>query len=218
MIGIPFAFKEAGMIAGILLMIGMGILTDYSIRLLIRLGEVSGTTTYQALVYHYGGRSGYILLSFAQFMFPFFGMCAYSIIVGQMYPLVFTVLFGETALSDRHLVITLMSLFVMVPLAMKRDIAGLARWSLLAIFGIVFLAVVLIIGGTTVEQPVDRYVDPLCRRTGPTLLYLHPSPHCLPLRSYPSPARRACRSHSPFFCITKFSLFGFSLCACSSGH
>eukprot|EP00035_Acanthoeca_spectabilis_P031672 m.15235 g.15235 ORF g.15235 m.15235 type:complete len:459 (+) comp4890_c0_seq2:336-1712(+) len=156
MIGIPFAFKEAGLITGIFLMIMMGVLTDYSLRLLIHLSEVSGRSTYQNLVFYYAGRSGFIALSFAQFMFPFFGMCAYSIIVGQMYPLVFTVMFGDTFLSDRHPVIAIMSLLVMIPLALKRDIAGLARWSLLAIAGVVFLAFALIIGGTTVEHPKDR--------------------------------------------------------------
>lgn len=159
MIGIPFAFKEAGLITGIFLMIMMGVLTDYSLRLLIHLSEVSGRSTYQNLVFYYAGRSGFIALSFAQFMFPFFGMCAYSIIVGQMYPLVFTVMFGDTFLSDRHPVIAIMSLLVMIPLALKRDIAGLARWSLLAIAGVVFLAFALIIGGTTVEHPKDRWVS-----------------------------------------------------------
>eukprot|EP00037_Helgoeca_nana_P020864 m.208680 g.208680 ORF g.208680 m.208680 type:complete len:424 (-) comp25428_c0_seq1:219-1490(-) len=156
MIGIPFAFREAGMVMGVILLVVMGFFTDYSIRLLVRLGEVSGCKTYPSLVYHYGGRRGYFVLTFAQFMFPFLGMCAYSIIVGQVYPLVFDVFFGYTILSESQPVIAIMTAVIMLPLALKRDIAGLARWSLLAILGVIFLAVVLIVSGSKVDRPPNR--------------------------------------------------------------
>lgn len=158
MIGIPFAFRLSGMVIGVVMLIVMGFFTDYSIRLLVRLGEVSGCKTYPGLVMHYGGLKGYYILLFAQFMFPFLGMCAYSIIVGQMYPQIFTSFFGETVLSQRQPVIAIMTGCVMLPLAMKRDIAGLARWSLLAILGVIFLGVVLIVKGSQVEKPPNRCV------------------------------------------------------------
>mmetsp|Transcript_16313 Transcript_16313/g.42342 ORF Transcript_16313/g.42342 Transcript_16313/m.42342 type:complete len:424 (-) Transcript_16313:49-1320(-) len=160
MIGIPFALRLSGMIVGVILLVVMGFFTDYSIRLLVSLGERTGCKSYPALVMHYGGVKGYYVLLFAQFMFPFLGMCAYSIIVGQMYPSIFTALFGESFLSHRQPVIALMTAVIMLPLAMKRDIAGLARWSLLAICGVIFLGVVLIVSGAKVDRPAGRGTVP----------------------------------------------------------
>ena len=73
-----------------------------------------------------------------------------------MFPMVSDVIFGESVFSDRHPCIALLSVFVMIPLALMRDISSLAKWSLLAIFGVVFLAISLIIGGVTVDHPPDR--------------------------------------------------------------
>lgn len=85
MIGIPFALSLSGMVTGVILLIVMGFFTDYSIQLLVRLSEITGCKSYPALCTHYGGLKAYYILLFAQFMFPFLGMCAYSIIVGQVY-------------------------------------------------------------------------------------------------------------------------------------
>eukprot|EP00038_Savillea_parva_P003462 m.125993 g.125993 ORF g.125993 m.125993 type:complete len:445 (+) comp11180_c0_seq2:3434-4768(+) len=160
MIGIPFALSLAGFVVGIILLVVMGFFTDYSIRLLVRLGEQTDCKSYPALVLHYGGFKAYYTLLFAQFLFPFLGMCAYSIIVGEVYPAVFTSFFGKTVLSQREPVIGIFTGVIMLPLAMKRDIGGLARWSLLAIFGVVFLGVVLIVSGSKVAYPPDRGTVP----------------------------------------------------------
>ena len=47
MIGIPFALKEAGFGLGLILLVVVGVLTDYSLRLMVRAGTLSGTTSYQ---------------------------------------------------------------------------------------------------------------------------------------------------------------------------
>jgi hypothetical protein len=69
---------------------------------------------------------------------------------------VFDVFFGYTILSESQPVIAIMTAVIMLPLALKRDIAGLARWSLLAILGVIFLAVVLIVSGSKVDRPPNR--------------------------------------------------------------
>jgi amino acid permease len=60
MIGIPFALSLSGMITGIVLLIVMGFFTDYSIRLLVRLSEVTGCKSYPALCTYYGGLKAYV--------------------------------------------------------------------------------------------------------------------------------------------------------------
>ena len=47
MIGIPFALKEAGFGLGLILLVLVAILTDYSLRLMVRAGTLSGTSSYQ---------------------------------------------------------------------------------------------------------------------------------------------------------------------------
>ena len=73
-----------------------------------------------------------------------------------MYPSVFHEIFGETALNNRYAAILLMTFTFMVPLAMKSELEGLARWSALAIFGVLYLGVALLISGQSVDSPSDR--------------------------------------------------------------
>lgn len=48
-------------------------LTDYSIILLIKAGNLSGTHSYQSLVHSTFGFVGYLILSVLQFLYPFIG-------------------------------------------------------------------------------------------------------------------------------------------------
>ena len=83
-------------------------------------------------------------------------MIAYGIIVGQTMPAIFDSALGESFLSDRHAVIALMTFTVMLPLSCNRDIAALARWSLLALFGVVVIICVTLALGVSVESPPGR--------------------------------------------------------------
>eukprot|EP00040_Diaphanoeca_grandis_P007875 m.42721 g.42721 ORF g.42721 m.42721 type:complete len:468 (+) comp19194_c0_seq1:229-1632(+) len=160
MIGVPFALSEAGLVVGVVLLLVVGWLTDYSIRLLIKYGLKSKQMTYGGLVRYYLGTKGYVVLIITQFFFPFFAMCAYSIIVGQMYPSVFHQIGGGKAgiMENRQFVIVLFSCCLMIPVSLKSEIEGLANWSAVAIFGIIFLAFALIIG--------QQYLPPIIGENG----------------------------------------------------
>ena len=100
-IGMPYAVREAGFCAGVLLIVLMGYLTDYSLRLLIRSGQLAGAASYQSMVRIALGRAGFVVLSAAQFAFPLSGMVTYTIVVGHTLPVVFERLWGpDTALAD----------------------------------------------------------------------------------------------------------------------
>ncbi|EIE84820.1 hypothetical protein RO3G_09530 [Rhizopus delemar RA 99-880] len=68
-IGLPFAFKEAGFWTGLLLLIGVTI--------------VVGTSTYQDLMEFAFGKPGLIAISIFQFVFAFGGMAAYCVIIAM---------------------------------------------------------------------------------------------------------------------------------------
>lgn len=44
--GLPYAMKEAGLLAGLLLLIGLGVVTDWTIRLIVLNAKLSGSSSY----------------------------------------------------------------------------------------------------------------------------------------------------------------------------
>lgn len=46
-IGMPYALHEAGLFAGLFLMILVAVITDYSLVIMVRGGQLSGSYTYQ---------------------------------------------------------------------------------------------------------------------------------------------------------------------------
>jgi sodium-coupled neutral amino acid transporter 11 len=172
-IGMPFAVKRAGFAAGVFFIVFMAWLTDLSLRVLIRSGELSGRLSYQGMVRTVLGKPGYWVLSVAQFMFPLLGMITYTIVVGQTLPLVFARLFGSDDdstttevkgnghdfdfdyngdsdndgisgfLTKRMHVIVLVTFGVMLPLSLCRTIESLSWWS--AVSGVAVLAMMVLI-------------------------------------------------------------------------
>jgi len=150
MIGIPFAVKEAGFGLGLILLVLVGILTDYSLRLMVMAGTLSGTSSYQGIMEASFGLPGYIILSFIQFIYPFIAMVSYNIICGDTLtkllvsvsssePEVAQASLSSSVLASRPLIITMATLLVTLPLSLYRDISKLAKASLVAIVFIIFI-------------------------------------------------------------------------------
>lgn len=72
-IGLPFAFRESGVFAGVFLLIGLTGLVDWTIRLLIHNAKLSGRNSYQEVMQFCFGKSGLIIISGFQFVFAFGG-------------------------------------------------------------------------------------------------------------------------------------------------
>lgn len=129
-IGQPYAFRQAGMVTGIVLLILLTITVDWTIRLIVINSKMSGADSFQATMQHCFGRSGLIAISVAQWAFAFGGMIAFCIIVGDTIPHVFAALFPSLRdmpflwlLTDRRAVIVLFILCISYPLSLYRDIA-----------------------------------------------------------------------------------------------
>lgn len=82
-IGIPSALHEAGFGTGVVLLTLVALITDYTVLLLIKDGIMAGKFSYQEMVTVAFGRPGYIFLTVAQFLFPFFAMTGYIVITGD---------------------------------------------------------------------------------------------------------------------------------------
>ena len=76
-IGMPYAFRLAGVGLGTFLLIFIAIITDYSLILMVKGGEISGSVTYQGMMEKAFGRSGYFVISFIQFIYPFIGKLSF---------------------------------------------------------------------------------------------------------------------------------------------
>nr|XP_020450389.1 putative sodium-coupled neutral amino acid transporter 11 [Monopterus albus] len=134
-IGLPYALNQAGLPFGLLLLIVVAFITDYSIILLIRGGNLSGTSSYQSLVQNTFGFPGFLILSALQFLYPFIAMISYNITIGDTLTKVFQRIPGvgpDHILAERHFVIVLSTLAFTLPLSLYRKIKKLGRVSLLS--------------------------------------------------------------------------------------
>lgn len=129
-IGQPYAFRQAGLLMGILLLVGLTVAVDWTIRLIVVNSKLSGADSFQATVEFCFGRPGLIAISLAQWAFAYGGMIAFCIIVGDTIPHVLAALFPGLddmpvlwLLTNRRAIIVLFVLGVSFPLSLYRDIS-----------------------------------------------------------------------------------------------
>lgn len=129
-IGQPYAFKQAGLLTGVVLLIALTVTVDWTIRLIVTNSKLSGTNSFQETMQHCFGKSGLVAISVAQWAFAFGGMVAFCIIIGDTIPHVLAAVFpslSETPvlwlLTDRRATIVLFVLGMSYPLSLYRDIA-----------------------------------------------------------------------------------------------
>lgn len=129
-IGQPYAFKQAGLLSGILLLIGLTIVVDWTICLIVINSKLAGADSFQGTVEKCFGKSGLIAISLAQWIFAFGGMVAFGVIVGDTIPHVLQAVVPGLRdmplvglMADRRVVIVVFILAVSFPLTLYRDIA-----------------------------------------------------------------------------------------------
>lgn len=93
-VGIPYALHKAGFWVGIMLLISLAVVTDYSLSLLVKSASLAGVTSYQDLVHVAFGRPGFYLLTLLQFIYPFIAMISYNVIIGDTVTKVFKRVFA----------------------------------------------------------------------------------------------------------------------------
>ncbi|KAK4228973.1 hypothetical protein QBC38DRAFT_360641 [Podospora fimiseda] len=127
-IGQPYAFREAGLVTGTILLVVLTVIVDWTIRLIVINSKLSGATSFQGTVEKCFGRSGLIAISVAQWAFAFGGMVAFGVIVGDSIPHVLSAIWPGVNV-DRRVVIGVLTMGVSYPLSLYRDIAMLAKAS-----------------------------------------------------------------------------------------
>lgn len=158
-IGQPYAMRQAGLLAGVLLLVGLTIVVDWTICLIVINSKLSGTSSFQGTVEHCFGRAGLIAISLAQWVFAFGGMVAFGVIVGDTIPHVLVAVWPDLQtvpvvglLTDRRVVIAVFCLGVSYPLTLYRDIAKLAKASTFALIGMLVIVVTVLVQGVMVPK------------------------------------------------------------------
>ncbi|KAJ7462322.1 amino acid transporter [Mycena galericulata] len=153
--GLPYAVSQAGFFTGLLLLVILCGVTDWTIRLIVINAKMSGTHSYIDIMNHCFGSSGRAAVSFFQFAFAFGGMCAFGIIIGDTIPHVIRSIFPRLysvpvlyLFTNRKFVIALCTMCVSYPLSLYRDIHKLSRASGLALIGMV-----TIVASVLIESP-----------------------------------------------------------------
>lgn len=134
-IGQPYAFRQAGLLAGVVLLVVLTAAVDWTIRLIVVNSKLSGASSFQGTVERCFGRTGLVAVSVAQWAFAFGGMVAFGVIVGDSIPAVLRAVWPGLhempvlgLLADRRAVIVVFTLGVSYPLALYRDIAKVASF------------------------------------------------------------------------------------------
>jgi hypothetical protein len=83
MIGVPAALREAGFVTGVFLLVLVALVTDFTLYILVATGVSINRLSYQEAVKKALGVVGLVLVTIAQFFFPFFAMIGYIVIVGD---------------------------------------------------------------------------------------------------------------------------------------
>lgn len=157
-IGIPFAIKESGFIAGVLLLVLVGVFTDKSLRIIFELATFNPklkdlhVLTFEDMMEIPFGRWGRLFILISMFVLAYGAMVAYLLIVKDTVPTVFGL---KNSFVEREVVMLVTSLLIMLPLSMLRDISQLALTSTLSVLADVVLVVIVCIYAP-VEQAVGE--------------------------------------------------------------
>jgi sodium-coupled neutral amino acid transporter 11 len=129
-IGQPYAFRQAGLLTGIILLISLTVTVDWTIRLIAINSKLSGRDSFQGTAEHCFGTAGLVAISVAQWAFAYGGMVAYGVVVGDSIPHVLEAVWpglGDVPLlgllTNRRVVIFVFIMGVSLPLSLYRDIA-----------------------------------------------------------------------------------------------
>ena len=167
-IGIPAAIRLAGFIPGVVLLVLVAVITDYTVLLLIKNGIISNKFSYQEMITEAFGRVGFWILTITQLLFPFLATAGYVVIVGDTLSRIVEEFF-VLADSDppgwaisTSLIKTVTILLIMLPLSLLRNIAMLEKFSALAVLFVTAIVLFTVVKAATYYCSVRCFLPSCC--------------------------------------------------------
>mmetsp|Transcript_9911 Transcript_9911/g.14929 ORF Transcript_9911/g.14929 Transcript_9911/m.14929 type:complete len:546 (+) Transcript_9911:206-1843(+) len=155
-IGIPYALRESGLIAGLFLLLLVAWLTDKSLKIIVGLASFHpklknrDVSTFEDLASYPFGNFGSKFILLNMFVMAYGAMVAYLLIIKDTIPSVL----GIENRFERTLIMIATSITIMLPLSMQRDMASLSFTSLISV-----LADVVLVGFITAYSPIKDTVE-----------------------------------------------------------
>lgn len=117
-VGLPYAIKQAGFVAGIFLVIFSAAMTEKSLRLLVETAKHVHVPSYETVAEAAFGRFGFLFVAINMFINAYGAMLSYLMIVKDT----FSALLGVEAdnFPMKRSILFLISITIMVPIASQR--------------------------------------------------------------------------------------------------
>ncbi|KAF5284128.1 hypothetical protein FQR65_LT00128 [Abscondita terminalis] len=161
-IGIPYALHQSGFGLGLVLLVLIAYVTDYSLVIMVKSGHITGKFSYQGIMEAAYGRPGYILLGVLQFVYPFIAMVSYNVVVGDTVTKVVVRLINapeSSIFSKREIIVLICTLGVTIPLCMYRNITKLAHISFTSLICIGTILLTILFKAGSMSQIVPSHSD-----------------------------------------------------------
>ncbi|WFD31084.1 hypothetical protein MSPP1_002116 [Malassezia sp. CBS 17886] len=149
-VGLPYAMRSSGLLVGVVLLVVLAVLTDWTIRLIVLNAKLSGRSTYIGIMEQCFGQHGKNAVSLFQFVFAFGGMCAFCVVVADTIPSVIASVIPAlrgTFLSNRSFVLIACTVGISYPLSLYRDVGNLSKASAVALLSMVFIVTAVVVRG-----------------------------------------------------------------------
>lgn len=167
-IGQPFAMRNSGLLGGILVMILLTFLIDWTLRLIVINAQMSQTRSYQDTVHYCYGKVGKALLLLTISSFAYGGCMAFCVIIGDTIPHVLKLFLPDAAYAkgtilgwflQRNVIITIFTTCISYPLSLNRDISKLAKASGFALFGMTIIVLITLFRGPFVDKSLKAPLE-----------------------------------------------------------
>lgn len=167
-VGIPRAFMNSGLLAGLIMMVVLAFLNDWTLRLIVVNTKLSGTKSYTGFVTHSYGTFGKIVVLLAQGLFALGGTIGFTIIIGDSIPYVLRSIFHEAIenhkfidqfILSRNSIIFFFMTLVAYPLCWISDISKLAKTSAMALFSMTIIVLIVVLRGPSVSSDYKGSID-----------------------------------------------------------
>jgi sodium-coupled neutral amino acid transporter 11 len=160
-IGIPYALKETGLVAGVLLLVLVSYFTNKTLRMLVELASFHpqlrsiDVLSFEDLMSLPFGTAGGNFILASMLLVAYGSMVAYLLIIKDTVPIIMGVGNdpGEGGFMEREFVMMVTSLVIIVPLSMQRDMSSLAFTSALSC-----LADIVLVGIISFFSPYQESV------------------------------------------------------------
>lgn len=144
-IGIPYAVQQCGFVSGIIMLASVACLVYQSVTMLIDCGIKANKLDFEELAEHLLGRVGYYAALVFMFLFAYGAQVAYLVVIGDTIPLVAQLFLPDSLFANRNFTIALMSIVVILPLCLLKDLSSLSWTSLLSIGADIALVLIVLI-------------------------------------------------------------------------